>query len=262
MTNTTSKSKYTLPAILAALIFVPLLAASVYFATRPKVELADDANASPANSRNRTIVVGGVPRSASDFGTDASAKAKKAESKRTSRFDAIGLVNKLAPDVNENVASVYESATEQRNGERLSPLIQGKPFDRASYEADPESYLAVHEPGRIWQSAQPGPDVPLIQPEGKRTHTIKQGESVRLSVTTEPKMPVTYTSFDLGTFSNGLASITVAANDQGVANATFSGSSGTAGQINILAASPAATGRIKFNVFVLPPARTVTGVTP
>ncbi len=85
----------------------------------------------------------------------------------------------------------------------------------------------------------------------KRNHVLRAGESVRLRVKTEPGMPATFTSFDLGTFDNGLSSITVAADELGIAQASFHASPGKKGEINILAASPAATERVKFNVYVV-----------
>ena len=87
----------------------------------------------------------------------------------------------------------------------------------------------------------------------KKKHVIKQGESVRLQVNTLPNMPVTFASFDLGTFDNGLTTKTVAADASGLASAAFTGTSGVAGEINLIAASPVATERVNFQVFVVAP---------
>jgi len=61
---------------------------------------------------------------------------------------------------------------------------------------------------------------------------------------------VTFTSTNLGAFENRLPSITVAANQDGVAEAAFTGISGTIGKVPILASSPEASGRLRFIVSV------------
>ena len=119
--------------------------------------------------------------------------------------------------------------------------------------SDREAYLAIHEPSRVWQSAEPGPGVSVLTPQGSTRLILQQGESVRLQVKTTPEMPATFTSFDLGAFDNGLSSITVAADKQGLATATFHGAPGKVNEVNVLAASPVASDRIHFELFVKPP---------
>ncbi len=167
------------------------------------------------------------------------------------------VVTPVAPDASPAAESVYQAAVTKQHPERMSPMFMPKPFDRQAYEKNPEAYLAVHEPGRVWQSAQPGEGVPVLERIGRRMQVIRQGESVRLKVKTEPGMPVTFASFDLGTFDNGLTVISVAADEEGIAEAAFHGSN-VFGNVHILAASPVATERVKFQVFVAtPPATSV-----
>jgi len=64
--------------------------------------------------------------------------------------------------------------------------------------------------------------------------------------------PVTFTSFDCGAFSNLLTSITVTADTDGVATATFLATPGTLNETNILAASPLCSGQVNFSVTILP----------
>ncbi|WP_436717709.1 hypothetical protein U8335_13590 [Roseiconus lacunae] len=64
-------------------------------------------------------------------------------------------------------------------------------------------------------------------------------------------MPATFTSFDLGTFGNGLSTISVEANEEGVASANFVASGGVGTLVNLLAASPVAAERVEFRVRVL-----------
>jgi len=68
-----------------------------------------------------------------------------------------------------------------------------------------------------------------------------------------PGAPVTFTSFDLGQFENQLTSITVRADDKGIATARFIGSPGTINDVNILVASPVNSGQAKFAVNVVLP---------
>ncbi|WP_246146324.1 hypothetical protein [Rubripirellula lacrimiformis] len=91
---------------------------------------------------------------------------------------------------------------------------------------------------------------------------MRHGESVRLQLKTQAAMPATFTSFDNGVFSNGLTSITVKADKDGVATANFRASSGTAGEINIIAASPVATERVVYRVNVVSPAPSVSVTSP
>ena len=110
------------------------------------------------------------------------------------------------------------------------------------------------EPSRVFGSKQPGPGVKPILARSARFHRVKQGESVRLQVQVTPKSPVAFTSFNLGSFENNLTSITVAAGEDGLAEAVFTASRGTIDDIPILAASPETSGQIAFTVNVQVPA--------
>jgi hypothetical protein len=66
-------------------------------------------------------------------------------------------------------------------------------------------------------------------------------------------MPCTFSSFDLGHFQNQLTSVSVAANDQGVAEVDFFGAPGTINEVKILASSPVTSGQIRFIVNVKKP---------
>ena len=90
----------------------------------------------------------------------------------------------------------------------------------------------------------------MIERIGKGRFQLVQGESIRLQVKTEPGMPATFTSFDLGAFDNSLSSITVKANEDGVATAAFHATTGTLGEVNLVAASPVASERVNFRLFV------------
>ncbi|MBI3828861.1 MAG: hypothetical protein HY291_05060 [Planctomycetes bacterium] len=133
--------------------------------------------------------------------------------------------------------------------ERLSALIPAKPFDKAAFEANPNAYLNTVEPGRCFLCAQPGKDVPALTAQTPRLSRIKQGESVKLTVKGTPLAPVSFTSFDLGTFAESkLNCVTVRADKDGVAAVTFVATPGALNDCNILAGSPLASGQAKFVV--------------
>ena len=64
-------------------------------------------------------------------------------------------------------------------------------------------------------------------------------------------MPVTLTSFGLGTFlRTGLATVTVPADGDGLASATWVATAGTVGNVSILAGSPERAGQVPFLITV------------
>jgi len=198
------------------------------------------------------IIVGGVRRKASDV-----KRVKRAKSEIPRPMLDTGRTEPVAFDLNANTKSIHEALETKQYPERLSPKIQPKPFDAEQYRRDPQAYLNVVEPGRVWQSAQPGPGVEVLKQLTPRYTKIKQGESVKLRVQAVPRAPVTFHSFDLGRFSaNQLTTLSVQADDQGIAEAEFVGSEGTYNNVNILAASPLTTGQVKFIVYVETAVRT------
>ncbi len=247
---TMTRKRWRSPWVLVCLLMVPLIGAPIYFSSRRPVDLPHADDAQPITGRVRSVTMGGVPRPASDWPAGRSSLSPADET-----MMAVALrprVRPLQPDANAAAASVHEAASGLSHPQRLSPMVMPKPFDRKAYRADSDSYLSVHEPGRIWQSAQPGDGVPVLERVGRRFEIVRQGESLRLRVKTEAWMPVTFASFDLGTFDNGLTVITVAAGDDGVAETAFHGA-GVVGHVHILAASPVAAERVAFEVRVTPP---------
>jgi hypothetical protein len=124
---------------------------------------------------------------------------------------------------------------DKNHPERLSALIPQKPFDATSHRNDPKLYLNTVEPGRCFQSAQSGKDVPRLSPQFQ---DMAQGQFVVLKVQVAPKAPCSFTFFYLGKFQNELPARTVEANKNGVAETKFYGTPGTINEVKILAASP------------------------
>lgn len=240
------------------MIIVPIVGMGIYFFTRSGVAIpGSESDAVDSTVGNQLVSVGGVTRPASDLAgrwvdEDALDPGYKILSDTTLFY---GDVPQTARDANPTVAAVYKAVEQGLNPEQLSPMVAPKAFDRDSFLANPDAYLVQHVPGRVWQTAQPGPGIPVLERIGPPKQVMKFGEAIRLKVKTEPGMPVTFTSFDIGTFDNGLASITVAADDKGFAEANFNSSSGKVGEVNLLAASPVATEQVKFDVYVAPPSK-------
>jgi len=212
------------------------------------------ASSTPSQQKRVTAATKGSPTTAHSSKSKA-ATTKEAEDpeKADPHFD-YGQLPSVRPDANPQTRSVAEALRDKDKPERLSPLIQPKPFDPKAYQANPKAYLNVVEPGRVFQTAQPAKDVPRIRPLSPQLQNVKQGESVKLRVQAKPNYPVSFCSFDGGTFKEtGLNSITVQANEVGVAEVTFVGSPGTINECNVLAGSPMASGQVKYMVNVTKP---------
>jgi hypothetical protein len=194
------------------------------------------------------VNVGGVWRNP----TDVSGKRQSQQPAEGVKFDP-GRAEPVKPDANDQVKSMVEAITSGKFPERLSPAAAPKPFDAVAYEKDPQAYLSIVEPGRVFQPAQPGPGVKHIARLGDELREILQGETVTLQVVVTPDAPVYFTSFDLGAFENQLPTISVKADDKGLAEAQFTGTRGTFNDVRILAASPVTSGRATFVVNVAVP---------
>ncbi len=191
--------------------------------------------------------VGGVKRLASDV-----AKAEQPDKDKDRDPNNYGIAPSVPADLNPNVKSVVDGVR-NKHPERVSTLMRPAAFDARAYHADPEKYLTTIEPGRVFQPAQPGKSVKRLAAISPYLQRVAQGQSIVLKVRAPAGAPVTFTSFDMGEFSNRLTSITVAANEQGIAHSQFFGTPGTIADVNILAASPLASGQAKFVARVFMP---------
>lgn len=203
-------------------------------------------------SRNEVVEVGGVRRPVTDVRRPGDRPAfKPGDSALRNALPRLP----IEPGGNPQVASVIEASSTGKHPERLSSLVAPRPFDPAAYQTAPKTYLNISEPGRVWQIAQPGPGVRRLVSLVPEMQSIEQGESVLFKVQVVPGAPVTFTSFDQGAFQNQLTSITVAADQQGIARANFTGTGGTTGEVQILAGSPLTSGQAQFLVDVSFPKR-------
>jgi hypothetical protein len=151
-------------------------------------------------------------------------------------------------------ASVAEALRTSRHPERVSVhFLPKEPFNRPAFESDPERYLQGIEPGRVFTTAPPGPGVPPLKAAGETFMRLRTKQSVTLRVVGEPGAPVTFTAFDLGSFAeNRLNSVTVRADAQGKAAATFVATPGAVDTCRVLAGSPLSSGQVKFVVDIVP----------
>ena len=163
----------------------------------------------------------------------------------------VGVTQPVQGDANPQAASVMQALQDGRHPERLSLMIPPKPFDPAAYARDPQAYLDVVEPGRVFQTAQPAAGVPHLEPVGATAARLKSGASTTLAVRAAPGAPVSWAALDLGSFANQLNATTVRADEQGVARVEFTATPGASHTLRVLAGSPLASGQITFVVDVL-----------
>lgn len=126
-----------------------------------------------------------------------------------------------------------------------------KNFNRAQYVADPARYLGKVAGGRIYEVSNPAADVDALAPVGATGFSVPTNGEATLAARTEPGMPVTFTSFGLGEFpASGLQSISVAADEQGIARAQFHVTPGTVGSCLVTAGSPVRANTLNFLITI------------
>lgn len=253
--------------LIVGVMLAPILGVSLYLGLRPPVEIDNAGGATVAKPRSESVVVSGVRRPKAEYQAsrdDAALLERIRTEGRAGERVVFNVADRVATNVprltketNINVRNAIEAIEQGNHPERLTATAAPAPFDLEAFEQNPSAYLDVVEPGRIWQPADPGPGVRPIMTRSSQSPTLRQNESVRLSVAVPPGAPVTFTSFDLGVFGNQLPSVTVVADDKGLAIATFTATPGTIADVNILAASPLSSGQAQFIVHVLPPANSL-----
>lgn len=207
------------------------------------------------------VVAGGVERPGSDIALSDTHSEPDLDGEDPFSY---GITEPVKADANEQVAAAYEALKTGKYPERLSVAMASESarsfdpekFDPASDQYDEDyhqAYMRSPEPGRVWFPAQPAEGVSRIQPLMPRYVEVSQGEDITLRVSGVPGQPVTFTSFDLGRFENQLTTMTVVANEQGVAEANFQGPPGTIDDVAIMAASPVMSGQVRLTVHIKMP---------
>lgn len=163
---------------------------------------------------------------------------------------SISIDPKLAAQAAANQKCVLVARESGEHPERYDPRVVPPPFDPAGWDRDPQAYLDMVEPGRVWQPAPEGSGADPLRIAGEAEVSVPPGERVPLTVIAAGGAPVTFTSFDGGVFDNGLASMTVRAPVNGRAMVAFHAVAGTAPAATVLAASPYHTETVEFTVRV------------
>lgn len=244
------------PVLLAALAAGPLLLFGWYVsAFRSSPELLDT---DPTVSRNRTREVGGIQRPLSDITVNSVRRSARDEMDLRSSVEysrTFGLVTcpktpVMTPRVNPQMDSVIEAVEKREHFERISPWVKPTAFDAELWKKDSSVYLSVAEPGRVFEVAQPAEGVAPLTNASSVYGELREGELVRVSAKTTPNSPVTFTLFGNGKFDNGIGTVTVAADDQGVATTVYVGT--TSARAEVLAGSPTSSGTVRYRFNVLP----------
>lgn len=200
-----------------------------------------------------TVVIGGISRPSSDV-VNPKGEARRNANKPKERNDGYGLIPTVDPAENESVADAARKL--KAKGTRPGSFLRSSKFDSKTYNDNPKKYVDEFDPFRVFSPSQPGKGVPVLVRASKKRSTIIQGEAVALSVKAPHRTPVTFTSFDGGTFINKLSSICVLANEKGIAQADFVSTTGVIASCKVLASSPMTTGVVDFQVGVKRPAPT------
>jgi hypothetical protein len=120
---------------------------------------------------------------------------------------------------------------------------------------DPEirQALTTTSSDRVNDTARPGPGVPILSLIGPSMVVIEPGGSATLRAQSAPRALVHFYAKDGGIFPNQRASITVLADDQGVATTTLAANPGTIDDTTIFIGSPRASGMVSMIVHILHP---------
>lgn len=128
------------------------------------------------------------------------------------------------------------------------------PFDVTRFAGDlayRTRYLSEIIPGRVWLSADPSPDIPPLLAMVEPVQRVAQHHTLSLRLSGAPNAPVSLTCLGSGFFpANQRNAITVLSDAAGVATVEFR--TKHPGDVPILAASPLASGRIRFLLEVQP----------
>ena len=230
---------------------------------RDSTKLAAQQSPKKEPGASSKVIVGGISRPSSDL-VNPKGEARRAANKarelkkdpllEKNGRDGYGLIPTVAPVENESVADAARKL--KVKGTRPGSFLRSSKFDSKTYNDNPKKYLDEFDPFRVFSPAQPGEGVPVLVRASKKRSTIVQGEAVALSVKAPHRTPVTFTSFDGGTFTNKLSSICVLSNEKGIAQADFVSTTGVIASCKVLASSPMTTGVVDFQVGVKRPAPT------
>ena len=248
------RKRLPLPTIIGLFVLVSLGTASMVVLSRPTT-MRTSFQPQSSDNKNAKVSVGGVIRSQRDTQKERKSKIKEDrtgkdfEAEAQQQFDAMPKQAALELSAHPSVAKVHEKL-KSGNHKSMSLHSEAVAFDPQAYETSKKGYLDDYVPNRVFQTAQPTDGVPALSATSSTWQQMVSGESIRLEVTSTPKLPVTFLAMDLGAFENKLNVITVEANGQGVATVTYTATPGTIGRSHIIAGSPGASGQVSFEVMI------------
>ncbi len=220
-------------------------------------QLTDKQAASKAlgTPEEELVLVGGVWRHKRDvaFGEKAEGQAKAPSVDEVRGRRKAGVAGALKGDENAQVAGLMAELQGQDEAARArvtSTRVKPEPFNREQFLSDPDTYVQRIRPARVYDPAQPGPDVTPLEALTTPFQSILQGEQINFRVKADPGMPVAFYTPQVGTFDNLLSSITVVADEEGIATAAYRAGPGSQGLTDVLAASPVHSGQLQFRVIV------------
>ena len=231
--------------------------------SEPNLSETDASETSPASDANREklaaalgipvgelVESGGVTRPKRDLGLEEK-KVGDYQSPKSPFPANLGRPQPLNGDENEQVAGLIEELS-IKNGPAAARSVYIAPakFDLAAYQADPAAYLNKIRPGRVNFPAQPGPDVVPIATLSDAYSEVLQGETILFKVKAEPGMPITAFTQQIGRFSNQLNTISVMADEDGVASIAYNPGPGSLGLNDVTVASPVHSGQLHFVINV------------
>lgn len=202
-------------------------------------------------AQEQKVIVGGVPRPKSDIQKRQTRIQLDRETDRVKKGaeerQKVGKQPALALDAHPTITRLHE--TLKKGGRNTFGMhVEAPAFDFEAFKKDRDDYAGQFAPNRVYQAAQPGPNVPVLSPISSSTHSMIAGEAIRLQVKTAPGYPATYVSLDLGTFQNKLNAITVIADKEGVAEVLYTATPGTVNRSHVLVGSPGASGQACFEI--------------
>ena len=231
--------------ILVFAIIVSAVTAYLLIPVGNGVQVSSGSGDLQAEARLNELVVLGAPTD--QHGTE-STRIQKPTSQQNSPYEQA----KADPN-NPRVQSVLEAARTGKYPERLDVSVDPKPFDQTAFQKDPQAYLNTIEPGRVYQTMPPKKGAPRLQMIGKNPTTVDSGADVVLKVQAVPGAPVSFFAQRGGIFREStLNSITVQADEKGVATVTFFANPGTVAIAPVVVGSPMLAGNEEIMVSVRP----------
>ena len=164
-----------------------------------------------------------------------------------------GRIQPVKGTASPQAASVLEALKTGEHSERISALLPPKDAskEQEAFKADPTKYCNEIVPGRVFCTAQPAPDVPVLKAVGERMIRVGQNEPAKLTVKGAPLSAITFTSMDAGAFlESKLNSATVRADKEGNATATYVAGPGVTEDVNILSGSCFSSGQVSYKIVV------------